>query len=210
VLFILYALHMIEQSKPEQVQPTNLHNIPELQTVPVRGGVILRPLGEDDAAQILGILDADPSIRERVSVASKLHTPEDVAKQVEIYRKDDHLIRYAIVENEEVIGLVSFWRDIDSPFGVPDNPDDYGFGYFLSPAKRGSGIVTDTVQRLMDVAVKNLRVNQFIAYCETDNTDSISVLTKLGFHLTDIELTEQNTGWVEYKYVKELSSSDTD
>jgi RimJ/RimL family protein N-acetyltransferase len=171
--------------------------------VQVREGIVLRPLEKTDAAPILDILDKDPGIRDRVSVASKMHTTEDVAEQVDAYRGDAHLIRYAIVEDESVIGLVSLWRDIDNPFDAPDNPDDYGFGYFLSPSKRGSGIVTDSVQRLMDTASEHLEIRQFIAYCEKDNKDSIALLGKLGFNLTNVELTEQNTGWVEVKYEKE-------
>jgi len=196
---------MAEQLPPNHTLLKSLHDIPELQRVPVRVGIVLRPLDTNDATRILEILDADPNIRDRVSVASKMHTEKDVSEQVAAYRNDEHTFRYAITENDKVIGLVSFWRDIDNPFDAPDNPNDYGFGYFLSPNKRGNGIISEAVQQVMDTAVECLNVENFIAYCEKDNADSISVLTKLGFHLTDIELTEQNYGWIEYKYIKEVS-----
>jgi RimJ/RimL family protein N-acetyltransferase len=205
VLFVLYYLLMSEMHKPKQTQPKNLHNIPALQTIKVRDNIILRPLDTSDATQILGILNADPSIRDRVSVASKMYTPEDVASQIETCLKNDHLIRYAIVEDNAAIGLVSFWRDIDDPFNLPDSPDDYGFGYFLDPSKRSRGIVTDAIESVMDTATKSLGIKQFIAYCDDDNPNSISVLTKLGFKPTDIKLTEQSSGWVERKYIRKVS-----
>jgi len=69
--------------------------------------------------------------------------------------------------------------------------------------------VTEAVRSLMETAMQNLHVENFIAYCEKDNVSSIAVLTKLGLHLTDIELTEQNSGWVESKYIKEITPSAT-
>lgn len=191
-----------EHYKPQQTQPINLHEVAALQDVQACEGVTLRPMDASDATRILEILAADPGIRDRVSVASKMHTPADVETQVETYRQDEHLIRYVILEGDNPIGLVSFWRDVDNPFDAPDSPDDYGFGYFLDPAKRGSGIVTDAVRTIMDVAARNIHVNQFIAYCEDDNSDSVAVLTKLGFQSTDTVLAEQSLGWTERKYVR--------
>lgn len=191
---------MTEHDKLEQDHPVNLHEMLALKDVQVHAGITLRPLDVSDATRILEILDADTSIRDRVSVASKMHTSEDVEAQVEAYKTDADLIRYAILENNNPIGLVSFWRDINDPFDASDNPDDYGFGYFLDSSKRGKGIVTDAVRRLMDIATMNLHVNQFIAYCETDNADSMAVLAKLGFQPADIVLVEQSSGRTGRKY----------
>jgi RimJ/RimL family protein N-acetyltransferase len=193
---ICYNLAMGE-NESEQTRSTNLHEVLAFQNIQVREGVVLRPLDASDATRILEILDTDTTIRSRVSVASKMHTSDDVEDQVENYRKDSHLIRYAIIENDNPIGLVSFWRDIDNPFDAPDNPDDYGFGFFLDPSKRGKGIVTNAVRNLMEVATKNLRVNRFIAYTEDDNQESIAVLNKLGFQPTGTVLAELNSGWSE-------------
>lgn len=187
--------------KSEDSIVVNLHKVEALKAIRVRDGITLRPLDVSDAPRILEILEADPTIRDRVSVASKMHTEEDVKTQVENYRHDEHLIRYALVEDGNPIGIVSFWRDVDNSFDAPDNPDHYGFGYFLDPAKRGGGIVPDAVKAIMDVAARNMHVEQFIAYCEDNNPDSIMVLQKLDFQPTDSVLVEQNTGWPERKYV---------
>ncbi len=193
---------IFEAKSLEQAQPINLHEVAALQDVQIRDGITLRPLDVSDATRVLQILEADTSIRDRVSVASKMHSPEDIETQVETYKQDKHLIRYAILEGDNSVGLVSFWRDVDNTFDAPDNPDDYGFGYFLDPNKRGSGIVTDAVKTIMDIAAENIHVKQFIAYCEDNNPDSITVLTKLGFQPTDTVLVEQNSSWAERKYVR--------
>ncbi len=194
---------MTEKETPESKEPVTLREVPELREIQVRDNIVLRQLKAEDGPRIVEILDADPTIRDRVSVAAKIHTPEDVALEVLNYQGDPHLIRYALTEGDEVIGLMSLWRDVDSPFDAPDNPDDYGFGYFIDPAARGKGIVTDALGNLLETADTALNPRQFIAYCEDDNTDSISVLRKIGFEPTDTILTEENSGWTERKYVKE-------
>jgi len=88
---------MKEHLQSHDLLPKSLHDIPELQKVQVREGVELRPLTTGDATQILSILETDPNIRNRVSVASKMHTQQDVAEQVQAYPNDEHTIRYGIV-----------------------------------------------------------------------------------------------------------------
>lgn len=182
-------------------QTKDLHEVAPLQEIEIRPGLTIRPLVENDAPRILAILDADPEIRNRVSVASRLHEVEDVSKEIDEIKKDPGLIRYAILDGENPIGLVSLWRD-DGFFGTPPNPDDYGFGYFLDPNERGKGIVTDTVKALMDAAQQNLDVRQFVAFCEADNEESTAVLTKLGFEANGETFTEPTHNWTEYKYVR--------
>ncbi len=185
-----------------QPSPRNLHGISELKEIQVRDGVTLRPMEAEDAQRMLEILEADPSIRDRVSVASRMHSPEDVAAEVETYQDDPHTVRYTLLAADRPVGLVSFWRDIDNPFDAPDSPNDYGFGYFLDPVERGNGLIPDAVQRVMETAQDVLHVENFIAYCEDNNPGSVAVLTKLGFEPTDLTYEEQNNGWVERKFIK--------
>lgn len=192
---------MLEKTTPNDIEPKNLHEIDALKHVQVRDGVELRLLEPEDATELLKILEEDPSIRDRVSVASKMHSPEDVKDQVELYKYDAHLIRYTVFVDDKPAGLVNFWRDVDGPFNAPDNPDDYGFGYFIAPEQRGKGIVSDSVRTLMQIATEHLPLNQFIAYCEDDNVESVAVLSKLGFTPTDITLVEPNSGWEERKFI---------
>jgi RimJ/RimL family protein N-acetyltransferase len=187
------------QSNPERLSL----RAPVFETINVRDGVVLRPLEGADAHQLLAILDADPSIRERVGVASGLHTPGDVVKLVAAEQGDDELIRYAIVENEHVVGLMNFWRAGEF-FGDKAEPDDYGFGYFLAPSARGRGLVTDSLQAIMTVAAAHLPIRRFIAFCEADNQASGAVLKKAGFTPSGTAWHDDEHGWTEQKYLKNI------
>jgi RimJ/RimL family protein N-acetyltransferase len=180
---------------------TNLHSIPALQAIRVRDGIDLRPLSEVDGPSLLAILDSDPNIRIRVTVASRLHDAESIRKEVALYRSDQGLIRYTILARNKPIGLVSLWRD-SGFFGDAIDLNAYGFGYFLDPQERGKGIITNTVTRLMEVVSSILPVSQFMAFSEDNNLASTGILTKLGFERTDQTFTEPINGWLGRKYVK--------
>jgi RimJ/RimL family protein N-acetyltransferase len=187
----------------EQNSSFNLHDIPALQSVAVRDGVVLRPLAADDAGEVLRVLEADSAIRHRVAVASKMHRAEDVFAEIENYSQDPTLIRYSLFEDGRYVGLVSLWND-DGLFGMPPDPHAYGFGYFLDPKARGRGLVTDAIKALMDTATTYLGAERFIAFCEDDNEESIAVLKKLGF-LADSETHyDDASGWTARKYTREL------
>lgn len=174
------------------------------ETIDVRAGVLLRPLQASDATELLSILDADPSIRERVGVASGLHAERDVERLVEKEREDTELIRYCILEDDRVVGLVSLWR-AGEYFGDKADPDDYGFGYFLAPSARGRGLVTDSLTALMAVAAAHLPIKRFIAFCEADNTASGAVLQKAGFEKTSVSWQDNEHGWTERKYIRRIT-----
>lgn len=182
----------------------NLHEVAALSLVHVRDGVILRPMLGSDAASLLACLDADPSIRERVTVAAAMRGPEDVQAQVVRYKQDNGLIRYVIVEYGKVVGLMSFWRD-SGYFGQKPNPHAYGFGYFLAPDARGRGLVTDSLRALMDAAQANLHVEAFMAFCEDNNSASSSLLVKSGLLPTEISYTEPKHGWAERCYLRRMT-----
>lgn len=181
--------------------PINLHTIPALQWIHVHEGIKLRSLRSSDAKRLLDILANDSSIRNRVSVAARFHTPEDVEAEIKRSLKEMSFIRYSLLKDDNPIGLVSLWRD-NGYFGTPPQLDDYGFGYFLDPDERGKGLVTNAVQKLMETAANNLKVNQFVAFCEDNNKESIAVLTRLGFEPTDKRYPEPYNGWIERKYIK--------
>lgn len=181
--------------------PINLNEIPKLQEIIVSQEITLKPLEESDGKYILDILARDNTISDRVTVASRMHTEQDVKDEIQRFKNDDGLIRYAIINNDRVIGLVSLWRDTGY-FGTPPNNDDYGFGYFLDPGFRGKGIISESLRALMAVCKTTLEVRQFVAFCELDNKSSVNVLKKLGFAQTDESFSEPENGWTEYKFVK--------
>lgn len=181
----------------------DLHDVPALKRVPVRDGVMLRPLAARDAKSILQILEDDPEIRKRVWVAAAMHTAQDVEEQVEKGKNDATLLRYVIEEDGKVAGMVTFWRAGDY-FGDKAEENDYGFGYFLAPSARGRGLVTDSLTALMSIALETLEVHSFIAFCEADNAASGSLLKKAGLKPTKQTWTEPDNGWVEQKYQRNI------
>jgi RimJ/RimL family protein N-acetyltransferase len=179
----------------------NLHSVAALQDVAVSEDVRLVPLTETDAQDILVAIENDPSIRERVTVASRMLDEPSVIREIDSYRADHGLIRYGIRKDNKVVGLVSLWRD-EGFFGTEPQNDDYGFGYFLDPHYRGLGIVTSSIVSLMQVLAAHLYVRQFVAFCEEDNQESLAVLSKLGFKPTGDTFREPTHGWLEQKYTK--------
>lgn len=180
-------------------QNQNLHSVRALQNIHVDQEILLRPLHNSDSKRILEILNSDPHIRERVAVAAKIFTEEDVAHEVKKYLNDGGMIRYAILRNDVVIGLISLWRD-DGFFDNVPKEDDYGFGYFLDPKERGKGLMTTIVKSVMETVEKSIKVRQFIAFCEDENHASIAVLNRLGFKRTDNTFLEPANNWTERKY----------
>ncbi len=181
-----------------------LHDITALHEITVRAGLVMRPLELSDGEQLLKVLDHDPAIRKRASVAARLHSLGDVEREVAAIAADDGLIRYAVHSDDEVVGLISLWRD-DGFFGQQPEVDSYGFGYFLDPNSRGQGIITASLKSIMDTVRDVLPVRSFIAFCEDDNPESFAVLTRLGFERTDEVYGEPNTGWQERKYRRVVS-----
>lgn len=178
----------------------NLHDIPSLKKVTVTSDIVLIPMQLEHADRLLEILTEEPSIRDRVTVASRLFTFQDVANEVQSYTSDHDLIRYVILQNGRVVGLVSLWRDTGF-FGTPANLDDYGFGYFLDPKQRGKGIIGAAIKALMTQIRVAVLVRQFVAFCEDDNLASVAVLLKLGFTPTNETYSEPTHKWLEKKYI---------
>ena len=190
-------------------RPVNLHDIDALQGIVVRDGVSLRPIRVSDSDRILEVLKADPTIKEKVTVASRINSEADVEREVDAMNADPELIRYAITnDQDEFIGLVSFWLD-PGFFGQEPLPNTYGFGYFIDPAERGKGLVTGSVKSLMKVATENIPgIEGFTAFCVDANKDSVASLVALGFNPTDRLYPEPSHGWEERQYQRGLAASE--
>lgn len=191
-----------DSSEPAMTLPVDLHTVAALQEVWFGDGLRLRPLQAGDGQRILEILDANPEIRDRVVVAARMHTGEDVLKEIAQAEADPGLIRYVVDEaGRGVSGLVSFWRD-DGFFGQEPRMNAYGFGYFLDPARRGKGLISASVGTVMKLATHELSAKEFMAFCEDDNEVSRAVLARLGFEATDYTHAEQTHGWTERLYLR--------
>lgn len=183
-------------------EPINLHSVDAFKQILIEDDISLVPLAQIHAEQILKILAKDKTIREKVKVAALMQNSEDVTAEIRRYKSYTGLIRYVLLKHKTPVGMISFWRD-DGFWGV-ENLDDYGFGYFLDPDERGQGLVTRSLEELMDVVNKNLYVRQFVVFCEDQNKDSIALLKKLGFEATEQTFPEPDKGWIERKYVRKV------
>lgn len=181
-------------------RPVNLHSMPALQQVRLSESALLRPLSVDDASRLLEILDTDPNIRKRVTVANRMRSLGDVVREVGEYMNLPDRIRYALLDSGNLVGLVTLSRDPGEYFGETPAPNEYGFGYFLDPSARGRGLIVTAVGALMRVVKDNLSVDKFVAYCSDDNIESIAVLRKLGFNPTEKDTAETEHGWQERRY----------
>lgn len=181
----------------------NLHDIANLQSIRVDEHIYLRPLENGDAPAMLAILDMDPSIRESVTAAARMRDESSFYDEVKFINQSPDLIRYAIVHDDILVGLLSFWKD-GGYFNADPIPNGYGFGYFLAPSARGKGIVTTSLLAVMDVAERCLTVDSFMAYCEDGNNRSKQLLQNIGLQPTDDTYAEPSQGWIERRYVKKV------
>jgi RimJ/RimL family protein N-acetyltransferase len=168
----------------------------------VRDDLKLRLLVSDDASRIFEIFQADPDIQNRVTWTSGLKTFDDIQERIRKFSDNDEL-RYAIVGNNQVVGYIGAWKD-KGWFGVT-HPDDYGYGYFCDPTKRGSGIVTDAAKALMSNVESVVYVKTFSLYIEDSNPASQAVAKRLGFVRTDETYLEPILGSTERRYIREVA-----
>ncbi|TAK88834.1 N-acetyltransferase [Patescibacteria group bacterium] len=187
-------------TKPKNIA-RDLHQIPALQKVQVQDDVYLRLVQESDAKRTIEILEADPSIRDRVTVASKMLNEADVVNEIRRGQSKPDILRYTLVQQDNMVGWVNLWQDNGYMSGTP-NPTVIGFGYFLDPSMRGRGLVTASIQALMQMAQTSMEITEFVAFCEDSNAPSVKILKKLGFNSTDDTFEEPRNGWVERMWVR--------
>lgn len=186
---------------------TALRDLEALHHVDVRLGVNLRLLQQQDAPRLIEILRSDPSIRNRVTVAARMKTEEDAHSEITKLESSENFVRYAIMDNEKMAGLLSLWRNElwrNEDMTGEVIPNVFGFGFFLDPEARGRGLVSSSIKSLMSVVQENLQVDSFIAWCEDDNLDSIAVLKSVGLEPTDVTHKEAENGWPERLYRKDV------
>lgn len=164
----------------------------------------LRLLVPDDASRIYEIFQADPDIQNRVTWTSGLKTLSDIKERIQKFSDNDEL-RYAIIYEDEIVGYIGAWKD-KGWFGVT-HPDDYGYGYFCDPLKRGKGIVTDSAKALMANIESVVHVKTFSLYTEDSNLASQAVARKLGFVRTDETYLEPVLGSTERRYIRTVTST---
>jgi RimJ/RimL family protein N-acetyltransferase len=183
------------------VEQTSKPTMPEIITV--SNDVELRFLEREDAPRIKEILESDPSVQERVTWVHGLSSEEEIADKIEQMR--DFSTRYGIWQSDRLVGYTGVWEDNGYMDGEP-KPGIYGFGYFLDPQNRGTGVMTASVAEMMKATEATYGVEGYHVYVEDDNKESQAVLTALGFNPTDIIVPEPEMKSEERRWEKVVTN----
>lgn len=156
----------------ETLQPPSLE--PDIR---INDRLTARLLVPDDSQSMFEIMQADPNIHTYITWAAGLSDAEDVRKAIEVFQQNGES-RYALVEEGQTIGYVGLFQS-------PTIEDEYEFGYFCAPDRRGRGIVATATSVLMTEAKKRLGAKSFSLYIQDSNLGSQAVASKLGFGRTE-------------------------
>lgn len=85
---------------------------------------------------------------------------------------------YAILLGNEHIGAVSIYINNDN-----DNAEGE-LGWIISKKYWGNGYAAEAAREIINFALLELKVNKFIACCDSENISSYRVMEKLGMSLT--------------------------
>lgn len=143
-------------------------------------GLILRDWTEADLASMPNLFD-HPDIAYWTPIVSPF---DDAAARTRLDR--DRQLR---VEGTAI--LLAITVDGGVPLGevmLRRAPEGTEIGYAVGPAHRGRGLAARAVRVMSGYAFEQLGAEQVILELEAENTASIAVATKAGFHLLDVPL----------------------
>jgi ribosomal-protein-serine acetyltransferase len=151
--------------------------------IAVDDSLTLRRLTQDDANDLFQIIQANPDIKKSVTWPAKVSAIEDVHSGIEeILEECEH--RYVLQQDNSTIGYVGMYRSDASESA-------YGLGYFLDSSARGNGKMSSTLDCLMQTVKESVPVDMFVAYIIDSNKPSQSVVSRLGFTVTDVLLEDK-------------------
>ncbi len=84
---------------------------------------------------------------------------------------------FAILFDEVHIGAVSIYIDKDNAEGE--------LGWIISKKNWGHGYAVEAAREIINFAKQELKINKFIAHCDSENVSSYRVMDKLGMSLAD-------------------------
>ncbi len=131
--------------------------------------VRLRPLVADDADALVAVMyyDGVPAGSPADARAILARIAGDQAR--------GETIHWGIEDGEgALVGTIGFYR------GFPDGVGEVG--YVLLPADRGRGLMTDALGAVVRYAYGDLGLAGVVAHTDADNSASIAVLERCGFH----------------------------
>ena len=147
----------------------------------------VRPLEDEDAAELYALVEANPDLKEWMPWAAEqdLAATERFIADAETQLVGEDGFQAAIEPEGEIVGVVGFHK-ID---WVNRNTS---LGYWLASTARGKGIMTTAVRALLDHAFYEWELHRVEIHCAPDNRPSRAIPERLGFreeaHLRETEL----------------------
>ena len=148
--------------------------------IQVSEDIKLIPLSVDDIFKIFNTLnDEREYMREWLPVVDTTQVAEDTGNFVNhVLQTEDK--QYTICYKDKFVGLVGF-KDTDMMNKKIE------IGYWLSQYVQGKGIMTRSVQKLIDYAFSELGMNRIQIKVAVENRKSRNIPEKLGFQMEGIE-----------------------
>jgi len=139
--------------------------------------LLLRPFNKDDARTVFECWESDPDVAKYMFWTSHNDiekTKEWIAFELGQIEKDDWY-RFAIVvkETNELAGTVLIYYE--------EEVACWEVGYNLGKKYWGKGYTTEALKRVLDFAVDELNLTEFVGRYAKENPASGNVMKKLGF-----------------------------
>ena len=131
----------------------------------------LRPTEVDDIPALYALLNEDDIQRRWGEYASADEVEEDFID------RDDATIGYTIVLDDQVIGGLQVWQELDPDYRHA------GFDLFLSPNVQGQGLGTEAIRHATRYAFDVLNHHRVTIDPAADNPKGIRAYEKAGFRV---------------------------
>lgn len=142
--------------------------------------IVLNPLSVDDIFKIFNTLDTEREyMREWLPFVDSTTVVEDTANFVNhVLQSEDK--QFTIWYKDKFVGLIGF-KDTDI------SNKKIEIGYWLSQYVQGKGIITLSVQKLLEYAFFEMEMNRVQIKVAVANQKSRKIPERLGFQLEGIE-----------------------
>lgn len=145
--------------------------------------VVLRPLGAEDAAALLEIIERNRErLRRWLSWLDDHHDIEDVESLIANHGRDfvrGRSVRLGIQHRGQVAGIIGLQR-------INHADRTASLGYWIDAAHEGDGVVTRAAAAMCRYGIEQLGLGRIEIAAATDNARSIAVAERLGFHFEGI------------------------
>lgn len=129
----------------------------------------LREVTSNDASALVEI-----SFYDGIQAASE-EQAFDMLQKINLDYKQGNSIHWGLHPNgqTEIAGTCGYYR------GYANNTGE--IGYILRSKYRGKGIMTEAVRMIVEFGLRDMKLDQVVAYTEKTNTGSINILQRLEF-----------------------------